>query len=257
MDERKKVLKVLFIGYITVFLMLLFIMYLIIFQNGNGSISNVGHVSLSGVATINVAPDVANVSFDLSTREKTAQAAKEANDNMLRKLNEVLEKYEIKKTELSMNYINIRPFYEYRENTNELAGYVAQKTITIKIKEIEKYNAFIDDLLKAGISNINSVDFVLEDIKTVKNQARVKALEAAREKAELFATSISKKIVDVIEISEDDSSIRYSQSNYKNVLRNSYMDMKASSGGADETGIKEERGNIAVSASVSAVFVMQ
>ncbi len=258
MDERKKVLKVLFIGYVTVFLMLLFIMYLIVFRGGNGDGTNDGHISVSGSATINVSPDIANVSFGLSTKEKTAQAAKEANDAMLKNLNEVLKRYEIKETELSMNYINIRPYYEYRGNSNQLAGYVAQKTITIKIKEIEKYNSFVDDLLKIGISEINSVDFAVEDIKTARNQARIKAVESAREKAELFASSISKQIVDVIEISESDISVRYSQANYKSnyrgMLHTAMKDSDAVTGG---DGIEEERGNIAVSASVSVVFVMK
>ena len=258
MDERKKVLKVLFIGYVTVFLMLLFISYLIVFRSGNGDGINDGHISVSGSATINVSPDIANVSFGLSTKEKTAQAAKEANDAMLKNLNEVLKRYEIKETELSMNYINIRPYYEYRGNSNQLAGYVAQKTITIKIKEIEKYNSFVDDLLKIGISEINSVDFAVEDIKTARNQARIKAVESAREKAELFASSISKQIVDVIEISESDISVRYSQANYKSnyrgMLHTAMKDSDAVTGG---DGIEEERGNIAVSASVSVVFVMK
>jgi len=258
MDERKKVLKVLFIGYVTVFLMLLFISYLIVFRSGNGDGINDGHISVSGSATINVSPDIANVSFGLSTKEKTAQAAKEANDAMLKNLNEVLKRYEIKETELSMNYINIRPYYEYRGNSNQLAGYVAQKTITIKIKEIEKYNSFVDDLLKIGISEINSVDFAVEDIKTARNQARIKAVESAREKAELFASSISKQIVDVIEISESDISVRYSQANYKSnyrgMLHTAMKDSDAVTGG---NGIEEERGNIAVSASVSVVFVMK
>ena len=258
MDERKKVLKVLFIGYVTVFLMLLFIMYLIVFRSGDGDGINDGHISVSGSATINVSPDIANVSFGLSTKEKTAQAAKEANDAMLKNLNEVLKRYEIKETELSMNYINIRPYYEYRGNSNQLAGYVAQKTITIKIKEIEKYNSFVDDLLKIGISEINSVDFAVEDIKTARNQARIKAVESAREKAELFASSISKQIVDVIEISESDISVRYSQANYKSnyrgMLHTAMKDSDAVTGG---DGIEEERGNIAVSASVSVVFVMK
>lgn len=256
MDERKKVLKVLFIGYVTVFLTLLFIMYLIVSKNGSSA--DVGHVSISGSATVNVAPDIANVSFGLSTKEKTAQAAKEANDAMLKSLNEVLKKYEIKESELSMNYINIRPYYEYRSNNNEIVGYVAQKTITIKIREIEKYNNFIDDLLKIGISDINSVDFAVENIKNVRNQARIKAMENAREKAELFASSISKKIVDVIEISESDVSVRYSQANHKSnyssvaMLQNSMMDANEAGG-----AVQEERGNIAVSASVSVVFVME
>ena len=254
MDERKKVLKVLFIGYVTVFLMLLFIMYLIVSRNG-GSV-DAGHVSVSGSAIINVAPDVANVSFDLLTKEKTAQEAKEANDAMLKKLNEVLKKYEIKENELSMNYINIRPYYEYRGNSNELAGYVAQKTITIKIREIGKYNSFIDDLLRIGISDINSVDFAVEDIKNVRNQARIKAIENAREKAELFASSVSKKIIDVVEVSENDISVRYSQANYKSnyrgMLNNSMKDAVTG-----EDAIEEERGNIAVSASVAVLFVME
>lgn len=255
MDERKKVLKVLFIGYVTVFLMLLFIMYLIVSRNG-GSV-DAGHVSVSGSAIINVAPDVANVSFDLLTKEKTAQEAKEANDAMLKKLNEVLKKYEIKETELKMNYINIHPYYQYKANSHELAGYEAQKTITIKIKEIDKYNSFIDDLLKIGISNINDVDFAIEDIKTVKNQARIKALEVAREKAELFASSVSKKIVDVIEISDSDSGFHYNaQANYRGKLKQA-MAMTGGSDESDEAGVEEERGNIAVSATVSVVFIME
>lgn len=135
---------------------------------------------------------------------------------------------------------------------------MAQKTITIKIKEIEKYNSFVDDLLKIGISEINSVDFAVEDIKNVRNQARIKAVESAREKAELFASSISKQIVDVIEISESDISVRYSQANYKSnyrgMLHTAMKDSDAVTGG---DGIEEERGNIAVSASVSVVFVMK
>lgn len=250
MDERKKVLKMLFIGYLTVFLMLLFIMYLIVFQNGR--IVDARHVSVSGLATINVIPDVANVSFDLLTKEKTAQEAKEANDAMLKKLNEVLKKYEIKETELKMNYINIHPYYQYKANLRELAGYEAQKTITIKIKEIDKYSSFIDDLLRIGISNINGVDFAIEDIKTVRNQARVKALEIAREKAELFASSVSKKIVDVIEVSESDSGFHHNaQANYRGMLKQAMVN------GTNEVGVEEERGNIAVSASVSVVFIME
>ena len=176
---------------------------------------------------------------------------------MLKNLNEVLKKYEIKENELSMNYINIRPHYEYMGNSNELVGYVAQKTITIKIREIEKYNSFVDDLLKIGISDINSVDFAGEDIKNVRNQARVKAVENAREKAELFASSVSKKVVDVIEISESDVSVCYSQANYKSnysgMLRNSMLTKNAD----EKESINEERGNIAVSTSVSVVFVME
>lgn len=254
MDERKKVMKMLFFGYLTVFVMLLFLIYLVAFRKNESFKPFMQQISVEGSATITVSPDVADVSFDLSTKEKTASAAKEANDAMLSRLNEVLKKYDIKEKELKMNYIYIRPYYDFNNGKNELTGYTAQKMITVKIKNIELYNAFIDDLLKIGISNINSVEFSLEDVKTAKNQAREKALQAAKEKAELYAKASGKTVLDVIEISENEASMRYNGvSNYRGgMAKMSLNSMDASL----ESG-KEERGSISVNASIFVVFAMK
>ena len=257
MDPRKTVMKVLFIGYATLFVLLLFIIYLISFgKEGRGSAE--GEVSVEGFATITVSPDVANVSFELSSKEKTASAAKEANDAMQMKMGEVLKKYDIQEKDLKMNYINIRPYYDHSNSRSEIAGYIAQKTITIKVKKIEQYNAFIDDLLKIGISNVNSVEFALEDVNTTRNQAREKALEAAREKAELYAATLGKKIVDVLHISEQDSGMRYNPlANYREARLKS---AGRSTGGMDEATnayMEEERGSITVNASLFVVFLMK
>ncbi len=259
MDERKKVMKMLFMGYLTLFIMLLFIIFLISKKDvKKGNIEKT--VVVTGNATINVAPDIANVSFELFAREKTAKKAKDANDEMLKNLNTVLKKYNIKKDELNINHMNIRPYYEYHNNSSELVAYSAEKTITVKMKDITKYNDFIDDLLKVGISNIHSVDFALEDLKAIKDKARVKAIESAKEKAELLATTFSKKIIDVLEISEPDSSVRYFQSNYAQgnysgrlLSQQSMLEEKMASDGA----LEEERGSIKVGASLSVVFLIE
>jgi len=239
------------VGYTTLLILLLFIIYLLTFgKNVKGSTE--GEVSVEGFATITTSPNVANVSFELSSRAKTASEAKEANDSMQMKMGEVLKKYDIQEKDLKMNYINIRPYYDHINGRSEIVGYIAQKTITIKIKEIEKYNTFIDDLLKIGISNVSSVEFTLEDVNLIRNQAREKALEAAREKAELYSKTLGKKIVDVVQISELDSGVRYNQvANYRNVRKNAGLAM-------DETANKEEeRGSIAVNASLFVVFLMK
>lgn len=251
MDERKKVMKMLFFGYATLFVLLLTVIFLISFRRDGASSKHMQReVSVQGTATITASPDIANVSFEISAKEKTAQAAKDANDRLSSKLNEILKKYDIKESDLRMNYINIRPQYEYHDNRSEVTGYVAQKTITIKIKDIEKYDNFINDLLAIGISNINSVEFTVEDLVVVRNKARTKALEVAREKAELYAGIFGKKIVDVVDISENDSSVRYN-----NVAN--YRGMAKSSGMSDESALKEERGSISVDATLFAVFVME
>ncbi len=254
MDPRKTVIKMLFIGYATVFVLLLFIIYLLSFGKETKK-SAEGEVSVEGFATITASPDVANVSFELSAKEKTASKAKEANDAMQMKMNDVLKKYNVEEKDLKMNYINIRPYYEHSNGRSEIAGYIAQKTITIKVKKIEEYNAFIDDLLKIGISNVNSVEFTLEDVKATKKQAREKALEAAREKAELYAGTLGKRIVDVLQISELDSGVRYHQAaNYRNAkMLTSRKEVMADEAG----GLEEERGSISVNASLFVVFLMK
>jgi len=257
MDERKKVLRMLFFGYVSIFVLLLFIIYLVGFRRTKGSEATpsfFGQVSVQGMATITAIPDVANISFEISTKEATPQKAKEANDATYFKLNDVLAKYDIKEKELKMNYININPYYDYVGGKSTIAGYQARKTITVKIKEIEKYGSFIDDVLKIGINSIHSVEFSLDDTKEAKNNARKKALEAAREKAELYASEVGKKIVDVVEISEEFSNMRY------NPVANFRNNLKSSGRGGDETmdaSLQEERGSISVEASISAVFAME
>ena len=256
MEERKNVFRMLFFGYVSIFVLLLFIIYLVGFRKAKGGGASppfFAQVSVQGTATITAIPDVANVSFEISTKEETSQKAKEANDAMLLKLNDVLTKYDIKEKELKMNYININPYYDYVEGKSTLVGYQARKTITVKIKEIEKYSSFIDDILKIGINSVHSVEFSLDDTKAAKNNARKKALEAAREKAELYAGEVGKKIVDVVEISEELSNMRYNYtSNYKSNL-------KSSGRGGNETmdeNLEEELGSISIEASISAVFAM-
>jgi len=251
MDERKKVMKMLFFGYATLFILLLTVIFLISFKkDGMKGVHAQREVSVQGTATITASPDVANVSFDLTAKEKTPQDAKKANDELSIKLNDILNKYNIKEAGLKMNYINIRPQYEYHNSRSEVIGYVAQKTITIKIKDIEKYDSFINDILAIGISNVNSVEFTVEDLVAVRNKARTKALEAAREKAELYAGTFGKKIVDVIDISENDTSVRYNNlANYRGLAKSSVL--------SDGEQLKEERGSISVDATLFAVFVME
>lgn len=257
MDERKKVLRMLFFGYVSIFVLLLFIIYLVGFRKpkgGEGTHSLFTQVSVQGTATITAVPDIANISFELSTKEVTAQKAKEANDAMLLKLNDVLAKYDIKEKELKMNYINIYPYYDNVAGRSTIVGYMARKTITVKIKEIEKYSSFIDDILKIGINSVHSVEFSLDDTKVAKNNARKKALEAAREKAELYASEVGKKIVNVVEISEDLSSMRYNPvANYRSNLKSAGRGMKEDM----EDSFQEERGSISVEASISVIFAME
>lgn len=255
MDPRKTVIKILCIGYATLFVLLLFIIYLLSFGKEQ-KLTAEGEVSVEGFATITVSPDVANVSFELSSKEKTASEAKDANDAKQIKMGDVLKKYNIQEKDLKMNYINIRPYYEHNNGRSEIVGYIAQKTITIKIREIEKYNAFIDDLLKIGISNVNSVEFTLEEVNSTKNQAREKALEVAREKAELYASTLGKKIVDVVQISEMDSGVKYNRvANYREArMKSSGRAMTMEDADAN---VEEERGSIAVNASLFVVFLMK
>lgn len=257
MDPRKTVIKILLAGYSVLFVLLLFIVYLLT-TGRSARTMETGEVSVEGFATITVQPDVANVSFEVTAKEKTAKKAKEANDDLQMKMADVLKKYEVSEKDLKMNYINIRPYYEHSNGRSEIAGYVAQKTITIKVKQIEQYNAFIDDILKVGISNINSVEFALDDVNIAKNQAREKALEAAREKAELYAGTLGKKIVDVLQISEQDTAVRYSgAANYRSnkLMKSAGREMMMQEDAAAD--LEEERGSIAVNASLFVVFLMR
>ncbi len=95
--------------------------------------------------------------------------------------------------------------YDWKDGIRTPAGYNASSTLTIRIveKETAVVNSVLDQVSKVPNITVNSLGYELSDKTTVYRDARTKALQNAREKADQIAEQMGVKITGVQNISEE------------------------------------------------------
>lgn len=171
-------------------------------------------ITVSGTSSVYATPDKASISFSVVSQDKNLSTAKQKNDVVLKKVTEVFEKYKIAQKNISIGRLNMYPRNTYRNDRPEFLYYEINQDISVTIDKLDTYEAFLTQLLDAGIDRINNVEFSVQDINKLKNDARTAAVKAAEEKAALLCAAAENggkklsvgKIIRINEIPQGDSS---------------------------------------------------
>jgi uncharacterized protein YggE len=159
------------------------------------------NVSATGYA--NVAPDRATVSAGVVQQGKTAREAMMANATLMTAVFEELETANIPKSDITTSQLSLQPQYDYRDrNRPVIKGYEARNTVTVKSDDIEQVGPMLDALVRAGVNNINQVNFTVKDPKSALDKARKDAIKEAREKAQGMAEAAGVNLGPLLSLNE-------------------------------------------------------
>ncbi len=159
------------------------------------------HVSATGKAA--QTPDQALVSAGVVTVAPTASAAMSENAKKMNAVFEALKAAGIAERDIMTSQMSLRPQYDYQNRrTPRITGYEVRNTVMAKTNNLEKTGAMLDALVKAGVNNINSVNFSIKDTKSAKEKARTDAIRLARQKAESMAKAAGVRLGRILEIKE-------------------------------------------------------
>lgn len=180
-------------------------------------------ISVSGMATSSVAPDLLTVRFGIETQEPTAQQALGANSEMMNKVITALTSAGITQDEISTSSINIHPVYQYfkdesREgNKRELVGYKVSNIISVETKKLDLAASIIDGTVTAGVNRIDSVYYSLSPQKSMelKDDLISQAIGNAKSKAEKALVPLDHAIIGVKSVNLSDFSMPYPESVYR------------------------------------------
>lgn len=209
-------------------------------------------ISVSGEAEIRIAPDIVVISLGVEARDTELDAAVAAQSERIAALIAYLKSQEIEEKHIQTDYINIRPAYDHRESRTKPSHYEVNKSVTIRVTEIEKFETVLAGALKNGASHVHGIQFLTSELRKHRDAARANAIKAAREKAVALTAELGKSIGDVHSIGEATWGGVGSHS-----FRGAYMTQNSIqniSGAA--TGEGFAAGQIAISARVSASFVI-
>ena len=162
-------------------------------------------ISVVGIATTSVEPDLLVINFGVENQEKLARDALIANSESMTSIVDTMKSLGISEDELSTSRLNIYPIYDnYRDPvtekyTQELIGYRVTNTISVETSKLDKAADIIDGAVSSGANRVDNVSFTLSPQKQldVKDDLLGKAILNAKKKAENALTPLNHKIIGV------------------------------------------------------------
>ena len=160
------------------------------------------NVSATGYAE--ATPDRALVSAGVVQQGKTAREAMMGNATLMTAVFDELEAAGIPKKNITTSQLSLQPQYDYRDRQRPtIKGYEARNTVSVKSDDIEQVGPMLDALVRAGVNNINQVQFSVKDPKAALDKAREDAIREAREKAESMANAAGVKLGPLLSMNEN------------------------------------------------------
>jgi len=202
-------------------------------------------VTVIGTGEITVEPDAAYVNLGVQTRGKTAEEAQQENAKIYEQLNKVLfDQFKIENKDVKTVSFYVQPEYRYQEGKEPtITGYTATHTIRITYRDLDRIGELLDAATKAGVNQVNNVQFITEKSEEYELEAMKLAMENARRKAEVLAAAEGQKVKGVLQIAQQGAGhVAYDTRNLAGVA----YDMAA------KTSVSP--GEIVISTSVTVVY---
>lgn len=161
-------------------------------------------VTVSGEAEVSVAPDFAQIDAGVTTEAKTAREASEANNKAMAVLLPALKAVGIADNDIRTSRLSLFPqSAPIKVNgPTQITGYRASNRVTVRIRDVAKVAVTIDALVGAGANDIGGVNFMVSQESKLLDEARVKAVEDAKRKADIYAKAANIRLGAPVSISE-------------------------------------------------------
>jgi len=177
-------------------------------------------LSLSAEGRSNRVPDLAVFSAGVVTNGTTAAEALGANSRQMDRVVAALKRSGIADRDIQTSSISLSPRWSNPEaeaqriaretrqpyvpatDPPRIIGYEARNSVQVRVRRLGEMGRIIDTLVAAGANEVNGPSFTLDDQKLALDEARVEAVAAGRERAELYARAAGMRVVRLLSMSE-------------------------------------------------------
>lgn len=200
-------------------------------------------IEVTGIAEQEVTPDIINVSISL--KEYLNGKTKVTISQLEKQLEKAVADAGIAKEDFTINSLSS---WNYQTEKKKNPDFLASKQYNIKFRDLNKFDPILSKIDPKGIQSTNIDSYDYSKINEIKNELKLKALIAARDKAAFLVNGLGDKLGSALNITESDNS-SYPQPRYANVMMMKSADV---AGGAPESDIDFKK--IKLSFQIQAIF---
>jgi uncharacterized protein YggE len=164
-------------------------------------------LDINATGEVTRVPDLAVINAGVVTRSATAGGAIQQAATRMARVREALRQAGIADRDIQTSNISLEPQYTYANNqAPKLNGYSATNQLSIRFRDIENTGKILDALVAQGANQINGPNLTIDKPEAALDEARAKAVAAARARADLYARSLGMRVVRVVSVSESGGS---------------------------------------------------
>lgn len=161
-----------------------------------------GGMTVTGTATLEVSPDVADITMTIDVDGPRPGVATTGAQDKQQQIVDALKKLGLEASDVKLSTLSLNPKYEWVGNKNVFKGYHAAITITATTKQFDK----IGPIMEAGSQNgatAMTTQFRRSDLSELKKKVRDMALKAAKDKAHQTAAALDIQLGRVVSVGEN------------------------------------------------------
>jgi uncharacterized protein YggE len=200
-------------------------------------------ISVTGEAVVRTAPDQVIIHLAVESAGTDLAAILAETDARAGRIRAIARDFKIAAEHVQTDSISLQRRYI----DSKPSGYTAQRSIVLCMKDLGRVNALLNEVVKSGANRIDSISFETSQLRRFRDEARVQAVRAAKQKAQLLAAELAAQVGKPLSITEGTGAIQHAGGGgYQNFAREEPGTASTEGGFA--------AGQIAVNAYVSVVF---
>ncbi len=169
-------------------------------------------ISVTGVGRVAAAADILLLDLAVEVQAATASEALAGNNKQMVAVLSALKDHGIQEQDIQTTQLSINPVFARQDPDDtgppKIAGYRARNGLSVRLRDLQDAGAVIDAAVQAAgdAIRIDGISFSFADPAGLLVEARKRAIEDARARAQQLADGFGVGLGNVTSISESDSS---------------------------------------------------
>ena len=203
-------------------------------------------VTTFGSHVLRVSPDRAAITVAINRMAAEPAAAFRETKEATNRVRAFLKTSAVDDREVRSSRITLETRFRRVGNVDEFVGHRASIEITVALTELDLLETLLVGVVENGADQVRSVRFHTSQLREHRATARVAALKAARDKAELYCKAADVTLGKVLHI-EDTDPTKAGRRGYGHMVDQDFTELGDNSPGAYDPGAISVSGAVVVS----------
>jgi uncharacterized protein len=164
-------------------------------------------ITIQGQGKVSGKPTLALVDLGLFSEGKEVKAVQDQNSTKVNSIIAAMKEIGIAESDIQTANYSISPKFDYKDGGSTLVGYIVSQSVSVKVRDLTKVSTVLSRAGQLGLNQVNGVQFTIDDPSELQQQARKKALQDARNKAQELADALGVDLARVVTFAESSNNM--------------------------------------------------